>query len=295
MNNIKTVSIVVPVYNVEHFVIRALNSILCQNGINIKEQIELIIINDGSTDNSAKKVNKFIKKYCHKFLNLIYLEQSNQGLGATRNNGIKVASGDYLMFLDSDDILLQKSVYHLLSNIVKTNADVCLGNVLRFSSLITKPSSLHKYVFDALVNTNTFNNADNYATFKTFSEFPELVYDTTAWNKIYDREFIVSNNLSFAQNTFYEDFVWSVNVYLNAKKIAITDNYVYKWRKRVFGGSITDLYKKSGDNSDIKKQRITQLQSAYNCIVKSGNKDLIDKFVTKAAQIDKFTNLADKA
>ena len=102
----KKISVIVPIYNVEKYIKRCLDSILMQK----YQNLELILINDGSTDN----VEEIIKTYIEKYPNIIkYIKKENTGLSDTRNTGMEIATGDYIMFVDSDDYISQ----NLLNNL----------------------------------------------------------------------------------------------------------------------------------------------------------------------------------
>ena len=109
------VSVIVPVYNVENYIERCLNSLVNQT----LKDIEIIVVNDGSTDNSIKVINDFLDKY----KNIIYVEKKNGGLSDARNYGMKYAKGDYIAFLDSDDYV-DTTIYEKMYNkAVEENAD----------------------------------------------------------------------------------------------------------------------------------------------------------------------------
>lgn len=101
------ISIIVPVYNTEKYIERCLDSIMKQDYPNF----EVILVNDGSTDESGI----IIQKYKEKYKNISYIKQENKGVGAERNAGIKVAKGDYISFVDSDDLIMEDYCSHLLS------------------------------------------------------------------------------------------------------------------------------------------------------------------------------------
>ena len=100
------ISIIVPVYNTEKYIERCLDSIMKQDYPNF----EVILVNDGSTDESGI----IIQKYKEKYKNISYIKQENKGVGAARNAGIKVAKGDYISFVDSDDLIMEDYCSHLL-------------------------------------------------------------------------------------------------------------------------------------------------------------------------------------
>ena len=106
------VSVIVPVYNVEKYLIKCLNSLVNQT----LDDIEIIIVNDGSTDNSKEVIENFIKKYKDK--KIVYLEKENGGLSDARNYGLKYAKGEYIAFLDSDDFV-DKTIYEKMYNTAK--------------------------------------------------------------------------------------------------------------------------------------------------------------------------------
>ena len=101
------ISIIVPVYNTEKYIECCLDSIMKQDYPNF----EVILVNDGSTDESGI----IIQKYKEKYKNISYIKQENKGVGAARNAGIKVAKGDYISFVDSDDLIMEDYCSHLLS------------------------------------------------------------------------------------------------------------------------------------------------------------------------------------
>lgn len=116
----KLISVIVPVYNGEHFIKNCIRSISSQ----LYSNIEILVINDGSTDNTSKKVLSLIEKD-----NRIKLyEQENLGVSAARNKGLSLAEGEYVIFVDSDDELLPNALEDLLSSAVSNDADIVCGN-----------------------------------------------------------------------------------------------------------------------------------------------------------------------
>ena len=113
-------SIIVPIYNVEKYVVDCLESILNQSN----QDYEIICVNDGSTDLSGEIVKNYQKNYSEK---IVYVEQENLGLSAARNAGIAVAKGEYICFVDSDDMLTDNALEVLISTI-KMNPDVQIIN-----------------------------------------------------------------------------------------------------------------------------------------------------------------------
>ena len=116
------VSVVVPVYNTEPFLAECLHSLEKQT----LTDIEIILVNDGSTDNSGR----LLREYAGKDARFVYVEQENQGLSAARNTGMEHASGHYLAFLDSDDWLAENALQVLCAIAAKTRTDIVSGNTL---------------------------------------------------------------------------------------------------------------------------------------------------------------------
>lgn len=216
-------SVVVPMYNVALFLKEALDSLLRQ-GIN--DELQVILIDDGSKDETSTIAKDYVDQYPDVFE--LYLFE-NGGLGAARNRGTNLAVGEYVTYVDPDDIVVDDSYHNMLSIINRTGSDVIGGAVRRFNSTGKQWTST--------VHNKAYHDAYE-AT--TLGEHPELVWDTTAWNKIYNLEFIQSNSLYFPEKMLYEDMPMVVPMYSLAKKIDVFDEVIYLWRERDEGApSIT--------------------------------------------------------
>ena len=204
------VSIIVPVYNVEDYLERCLNSILFQNSL---EKIELICINDGSTDNSLSILENYKKDY--PFITVI--NQKNLGLGATRNKGIKIAKGKYLMFVDSDDWLELDCFSLLIPYAQNLNSDF-----IEFESLVRDNKGR------LIKNYNTFNqDITDYTTENYLQKTNKLLI--TAWSKLWHTDFIRKNHINFEENTRWEDIEFSHLAFNLAKKISCRKLKVYNY------------------------------------------------------------------
>ena len=199
------VSIIVPVYNVEKYLDKCLNSLVNQT----LKDIEIIIVNDGSTDNSKQ----IIEQYATKYNNLIkVVEEKNQGLGAARNNGLKFATSDYIIFVDSDDYVETNMVEELYNKILEEQADfvICGNNV------VTE---------DYKVISKTFPNKYEKYDFNTQMIFGNLC----AWNKIIKKTLLEDDSLAFRSNVWYEDIDVSFKLFLKAKKMCILPKNLYNY------------------------------------------------------------------
>lgn len=228
MLSLPKVSIVVPVYNVELYLRECLESLVNQT----LSDIEVIMVNDGSTDSSPQIMDEYAEKYP----NFNAYHKSNGGLGNARNYGIQFANGEYLAFVDSDDYLALDAYEKMYRLGQETEAELVIGNVLRFNSKKKFESSLHKRAFkEAFKNT-------------TVKEYPSLIYNTTSWNNLFKMEFWKRNGLFFPENILYEDIPVMIPAYFLSRSTSILNDVVYYWRVR------------EGDDKSI-SQRRTELQN----------------------------------
>lgn len=224
------VSIIVPIYNVMDQLQRCLDSIVNQTF----EDFEVILLNDGSTDESAS----IAKKICENNPKFIYTEHKNMGLGPTRNRGIELSTGDYLMFVDSDDFLELDAVQILYESIVSTNSDISCGNFKFYFDDVTLNfvnGNIKKEDYINLENISLQDFSKNY--------YLSRVYSYSAWDKMYRKEFIFDNNIVFGDNkkVFAEDNFFQLQIILNKPKISFTDKVVYNYYQRT--NSIMNTFK----------------------------------------------------
>ncbi|CAM2942742.1 CDP-glycerol glycerophosphotransferase family protein [Dellaglioa algida] len=241
--NEKKLSIVVPIYNISNYLEECLSSFLVQ-GI---DNYEVIMVNDGSTDNSGE----IAKRYEDKYENYKLLDQKNGGLGYARNSGAAAATGDYLTFVDSDDIIPDNSYEKMLNIIEKSHSDFIIGNVVRFNSRKSYGSVLHKRIFrEDMVGTNIHDT-------------PELINDTTAWNKVFNINFWRENDFKFPEGMLYEDIPVSIPAHAMAKKVDILTDITYKWRARDAGDSSITQQRSSVDNFSDRMKAINSVRQFF--------------------------------
>ena len=205
-------SIVVPVYNVAPYLDECLESIAIQS----YDRLDVILINDGSTDGSGEIAERFAAKD-HRFK---VIHKENAGLGAARNTGLAHITGDYLMFMDSDDALPPYAVELLVGILERSGSDFSCGNVMRLSSKGLIQSPMHRDIFTA---TRIGTHVDHQ---------PALLGDRTAWNKVYRRSFWDAQGLRFPEGVLYEDTPVTVPLHVLAKKVDVIDVPIYYWRER---------------------------------------------------------------
>lgn len=199
------ISVIIPVYNSEKYLEKCLLSLINQS----YKKIELIIINDGSTDNSIKICNKFKKKDSR----IVLINQENKGRSEVRNVGIKKAKGTYIMFVDSDDYVTQDFCLDALNEIKHTNSDIVFFDYFSVSnSVIQKRDTLYKNFNHTLTKEEAMTSIIN-------SSFLPM--------KIIKKE--IFNNIKFPHNKDYEDVFVTYKLVEKAKKISYLAkaNYFY--------------------------------------------------------------------
>ncbi len=236
-------SIIVPVYNTEKYLKRCLDSISKQSFTDY----EVIIVNDGSTDNSSS----IISKYPYKAIN-----QENQGLSMARNNGVKVSSGDYLIFLDSDDYI-EKDLLKEINESLSNNPDL-----VRFQI---------KEVFDNKDEINykeePFENKDGVEAFKLITNYH---FVENAWAYAVKRDYFIKEKFSFKKGTYHEDFGLMPLVIIKSKVVNSIDYVGYCYYQR--DGSIMN----SSDYAKTEK-KVKDFYDHYLYLVKEINKTKLDK------------------
>ncbi|MES5843931.1 MULTISPECIES: glycosyltransferase [unclassified Bacillus cereus group] len=234
------ISIVVAAYNVEDYIEKCLESLTAQS---IKE-IEILVINDGSRDNTVNIANEFTK--CDKRIRVI--SQENGGLSAARNTGINHANGEFIAFVDGDDYL-DKSMYEILyEKTITDNLDlvVCGFKKVWLDEDANKLREKEYYFNKELLNGNVLEN------FLCKHDEPFVV----AWNKLYRTEIIKKNNIYFENRAFFEDVGFMPRYLYYANKVACLDNAMYYYVQRK--GSITKSYNSMIESSLINTLRLVK-------------------------------------
>lgn len=204
-----------PVYNVERYISDTLDSLITQESDNIV--LDIIIIDDGSTDLTKRIIRSYQKKY-----NNIKLVEVNQiGPGAARNIAIQQAESDYIAFIDGDDLLYPNAYQKLLESISKNDADIVVGNVSRFNTTSSFfLSGLHKKIFSSAMEGTHI------------SRYYPLLFDTTSWNKLFKTSFLKEENILFPEGILYEDIPFNMEAHIKSRKTNIIMDYIYKWQLR---------------------------------------------------------------
>lgn len=230
MNKCK-LSIIVPVYGVEKYIDKCLDSLVKQS---LKE-IEIIVVNDGTKDNSQKIIDKYVKKYPDKIKSYI---KENGGQGSARNYGLKKTTGEYIGYVDSDDFV-EKDMYKKLYNKAKeNNYDIVVCGNYNVSEDYQNKN------IDAFIN--------NYNT-----DLENIFFGKMAvWNKIYKRDILIKNKLEFKEKVWYEDLAFTLKAIMNSNTFAFIDEPLYDYLIRE--GSTMN-------NSNV--QRNLEILDAFNDIL----------------------------
>lgn len=204
------ISVIIPVYNVEAYLSECLDSVINQTF----KDIEIICVNDGSTDNSLD----ILRTYAEKDPRIKVINQTNQGLSVARNTGIKKACGEYISFIDSDDFI-NVNLYETLSKYFP--AEMICFNAQAFGDNFI-PEKLQKTL---KCRQNGWQKVSDKLIFKT---------NVHAWNKLFKTEIIKNNNIKFPEGLYFEDFVflWDYMLKIKAAYYLSDGNNYYYYRQR---------------------------------------------------------------
>lgn len=210
----KKISIIVPIYNISNYIEKCVDSILSQS----ENNYELILVNDGSTDDSLSKIEKYNSND-----NVKILSKKNGGLSSARNYGIKHATGEYLMFIDGDDFLYDNScLKKLIKEINNSKSDIIQYKMVQYYDkkkkfIFTKkfPDIRVKEKIDVLKSLNCASQIS-----------------VSACDKLIKTSLLKDNNLYFEDGLLSEDVLWSLKLYMEVKTISLLDENIYTYRQQ---------------------------------------------------------------
>ena len=237
------VSIIVPSYDCEKYIFKCLLSLVCQT---LKE-IEIIVINDGSTDNTPAIINEFVENDNR----IRMLSQENKKQGAARNKGLQIAKGEYIAFVDSDDWLDLDYIEKLYSTAKKHDADIITTNLYK-----------HKKAYSKY---NVKYNNENIAT--TTKDKIKLCEDRNhrffyVINKLYKKEFLDNTKITFPENKYFEDVIFSAKTIFYANKVVSCPSTRYHYNKNT--NSTVNSCKNSKKKQQDKKEAYIELHKFAN-------------------------------
>lgn len=247
------ISVVIPVYGVEKYIRQCLESIINQTYKNL----EIIVVNDGTKDNSIKIVEEYLSDERIKITN-----QENSGVSVARNKGIEEARGEYIAIIDSDD-WIELNTFEELMKLIENKEDIIVFDFYKFDEVTQKIKK----------KTTTIEEFKN--------DIPEdkkyliSMYGSESCNKLYRREFLEKFNIKY-EKMLYEDVFWKIETFLQAEKIKIIDKRYYYYRNGRVNSAMWKTAQKKNDEIYIKKQK-----EAYKKII-----ELLENFLEK--NTDKF-------
>ena len=212
------VSIIVPVYKVEQYLSFCMDSLLQQT----YPYLEIILIDDGSPD----RCPEICEDYAKKDQRVQVIHQKNDGLSAARNTGIRAATGKYILFVDSDDMILQDACEVLVKKAEEYSADIVVGNYCWFDETGNRAyacENVYGYeMFETVVDGQKF----------LLAQLQHVKYKSMVWSKLYRREFLLCNALYFLEGILQEDEEWTPRVFCVAERVVQEEKVFYQYRIR---------------------------------------------------------------
>ncbi len=205
------ISVIIPVYNVEKYLYTALDSVINQTYKNL----EIICIEDCSTDLSMQILNEFAKKDNRI---TIIKNTENKGVGFSRNKGLQLSQGEYIHFFDSDD-WLELDLYQKAISLLEEDTEILSFNHNTFFELTNKSVKGYRQCGKLLKKCGLNENAEL---------FPMFEYNP--WSKLFKKKFLIENNILFNDYKCMEDVEFSLKTFINAKHILYTDEILYNYR-----------------------------------------------------------------
>ncbi|SDH60545.1 Glycosyl transferase family 2 [Pseudobutyrivibrio sp. 49] len=222
------VSVIIPVYNKERYLSRCIESVLNQTF----HDFELILVDDGSEDNSLNICKKYEEVNNH----IVVIHQDNQGVSVARNNGIKAAIGEYILFVDADDYLNED----MIEKMYQSAKDQCVNLVICGYNLI-----MNNKVKKCSEKTGLYSMSDFMGIMARWRVDPLI---GSPCNKLIKRRIILDNMLTYVPNTIYaEDYNFNISLFMHIDKLYVIDNCLYNYDLAVSGS----LTKKNTINPNI--------------------------------------------
>lgn len=243
------VSVIIPVYNVEAYIIECLESVARQT---YPGNLECLIVDDCGTDRSIHLANEFINNYHGKIRFQILHHNRNRGLSAARNTGTDAAVGDYIYYLDSDDMITPECIGQMMDVAEKyAEAEVIQGGILN-SDGTDNYNIIDKRLPDI---------ATDIKWIKTNVMFPGLL-PVSSWNKLIKRDFLNDNSIRFIEGIIHEDVPFAFHLAQRMKCIAFCKNNTYIYRQQRNGSIL---------NSSTRQRSFTSRVKAYQYCLEHTN------------------------
>lgn len=252
MNTLPEVSIIIPIYNVEKYIEKCVDSVFRQT----YENFELLLVNDGSTDRSYEIIQKYLlDSRC------IIIDKSNGGQSSARNVGFDIAKGKYVFFMDSDDTIDEHTIELLVKKMQETDADFCCYRI-SFVKEGCEFVKLHGYDFEVKILEGQENIVKDALLGKNIK--------ITVWAKMFRHNFLLDNHIRFQEGIINEDCLYTLTCAIYAHKVAFLNVPLYYALER------------SGSTSrNIKRENITSYFLVFNVLAKLlEEKNIFDTYYT---------------
>lgn len=236
-------SIIVPVYNVEKYLPKCLESLIKQT----LKDIEIICVNDGSIDNSLA----ILKEFASKDSRIKIIDNQHQGVAKTRNTGIEQSTGEYIGFVDSDDYIDLDFFEKLYNSATKSNSDIAIASILKHKNFFNIYNAKYTKEETAITIQDKIKLCEDKKHFFFY-----------AWNKIYHSGFIKENNIKFSEGQIYEDVMFAIKALYYSNKIISV--YGTKYHYIEHENSLTKSKDKTGEKEQDLVKAYSELQEFCN-------------------------------
>lgn len=269
------ISIIIPIYNVEKYLRECLDSIYSIRNI----RKEVILVNDSSPD----KCDLIIEEYKLKFSKeTVVINRENGGLSAARNSGLKVARGEYISFIDSDDYIDTLKFEELFLKAKKLDLDIIIGRAKKIWETNTKEELL---TVPKEFKSQDIVSGQNYL----IDSLKYKKHRVEVWDDFYKRDFLLKNKLEFKEGLLHEDVLFTFKSFCLAKKVKFFDLDFYYYRQRE-GSIMSTINEKSYLSRLIIVEELLQFYEDKNINAKELNDYLVNYFYTSSKKIKKIKN-----
>ena len=268
MNNID-LSIIVPVYNVENYLRRCLDSILLQPS---SITYEILLIDDGSSDKSGAICDEYQSNFPNVFVSHI----ENNGVAEARNLGISLSKGNYLYFMDPDDFLSDNFFDKISSNLKQKWDVLCFGyNEIKENRNTVLSCRPHFYTHCGLLGNNEFRN-EFIELFKT-----DMMYNV--WSRIYNKTFILKHDIRFPNKQIGEDTLFNFQVYRHLNTVLFIDSTLYNYIAGRSGSALTSFHPRRIEIQLDELQELQKLLKQFQIEDETLIQEIKTKIVVSAA------------
>lgn len=249
-------SVIVPVYNIANYVDACVKSILNQT----YPDLQIVLVNDGSTDNSLSIINKYREDN-----RVLIVNKQNGGLSSARNEGLKYATGEYIAYLDGDD-WLEKDAFQIVADAILRYGDVDMVLYPYNKAYENGNKDLVDYEFSSkgVVNGQTF--------------FEKSSYKVTAWSKIYRRTYLDKCNLLFLEGRVHEDISYTIPLVWRAEKVLYIEKPLYNYRQDRPGSIMAKVKEKNVDDFTHALCFVKDYAEKNDCLTDYNKNYLVNSF-----------------